>query len=114
MGHLSPVRFVHVLRDALNRPTVRRVRSAVVLAAMALLFSPAFAAAQTDPWTNIGYKFSTIFTGPLPRYLGLAAIGMGGISHAMGEHGMSSKWANIFIGVGTSVFAVQGYAYFFL
>jgi type IV secretory pathway VirB2 component (pilin) len=104
--------MVQQFQHAVARRSSRTVITIACVAVLVLL--PTLAFAQADPWTNIGFKFSNIFTGPLPRYLGLAAIAIGGISHAFGEHGMSSKWANIFIGVGTSVFAVQGYSYFFL
>jgi hypothetical protein len=41
----------------------------------------------------------------MPRYLGIAAIGMGGISHMYAEHGTSQKWANVLIGLGAACFA---------
>jgi type IV secretory pathway VirB2 component (pilin) len=86
----------------------RLVLTLALLAVMALLPTLAFA---QDPWTNIGFKFSSIFTGPLPRYLGIAAIGMGGISHMYAEHGMSQKWANVLIGLGAACFAAPTLAW---
>ena len=92
-----------------NCPDVRRL---CLLVTVAVLLSPAAAAAQS-PWERAALNLEATFTGPLARSLSLVAIVIGGLMFMFGEAGAKRQISGIVFGGGLALFAAQFLAWLF-
>ena len=91
-------------------PRIRRTLSFVSFMLFALA-APAFA--QVSPWERTLRQLEFAITGPIAQASATIAVAVGGILLMFGDHGAKKGIANIVLGGGMALFAVQFMAWLF-
>jgi type IV secretion system protein VirB2 len=94
-----------VRRSIARRQSLRRLRPALSLFALLILF-PALAAAQS-PFDSGFTAMQTLFTGTIAKVASLIAIVIGGYQFAHGEPGAKKTLAGVAAGTGIAVLAAN-------
>ncbi len=85
----------------------RNLRTAALVASMALLMQQQLLAQGVSPWLDAVNVLEQAFTGPLARGLSLISIVIGGLMFAFGEGGSKRALAGIIFGLGMAMGAAN-------